>query len=160
MREKVGNKNNINLIKEISANLKYILYNKREKGEGINPINYLENYEKKIDDYSFLNIAFSMFSPIWNQNLFIYENEIYSKYIIGNNKNSFIFELKILFYDFKEDFLDYNCCCCNKGMPLVLIIYHLFICFLNIGGGIKELRKYFKDLRLFILLLIISSSTL
>ena len=69
--EKVGNKNNINLIKEISTNLKYILYNKREKGEGINPINYLENYEKKIDDYSFLNIAFSMFSPIWNQNLFI-----------------------------------------------------------------------------------------
>ena len=163
--EKGEDKKNIDLIRKISQEFKYILFNKKEKEEKIDYIKYLELFENKIIDYIFIRIVFLICSPIWsgNEKKFVKnEDEIYSKYIIGNSKNSNLGELEILFYYFDDDFLkeykDYNYC--NEGMPLVFIIYHLFISFLNIGGNMTELNEYFKDLRLYILLLIISSSTL
>ena len=67
--------------------------------------------------------------------------------------------MEILFYSFNDGFLNNNDYC-NKGIPLIIIIYHLFISFFNIGGTIKELNEYFTDFRALINLLTISSSTL
>ena len=160
--EEEENKINIHLIKKIVNDFKYILYNQREKEEEIDAIKYLELFEKKIDGYIFIRVIYLICLPIWSGNekkSVKNENEIYSKYIIGNNKNSHLAELEILFYYFDDDFLKDDKYC-NRGMPLIFIIYHLFISFFNIGGSINELNEYFKDLRLLILLLIISSSTL
>ena len=120
--------------------------------------------EKKIDDYLFIRVVFLICSPIWNGGAKKFdknENEIISKYIFGNNKNSYITELEILFYSFDDDFLkdNYNKYS-NKGIPLIIMIYHLFISFLNLGGTKAELDEYFKDLRVILLLIIIASCTL
>ena len=160
--EKEKNDNKIKLIKKVSQDLKYILFNQRDKGIIIDPKKELELFEQKIDDYLFMRIVFLICSPIWSGNekkSVKNENEIYLKYIVGNNKNCYITELEILFYSFGEEYLE-DTNYCNKGIPLIIIIYHLFISFLNVGGNKTELDEYFKDLRALILLIIISSSTL
>ena len=51
--------------------------------------------EKKIDDYLFIRVVFLICSPIWNGGEKKFDknkNEIISKYIFGNNKNSYINE--------------------------------------------------------------------
>ena len=154
----------IDIIKKLSYDFKYILFNQREKGIKINPIKELKEIETKIDDYVFIRVIFAIFLPIWNGNekkSIKNENEIFTKYIEGNkgNKNTLITELEILFYSFNDGFLNNNDYC-NKGIPLIIIIYHLFISFFNIGGTIKELNEYFTDFRALINLLTISSSTL
>ena len=117
--------------------------------------------EKKIDDYLFIRVVFLICSSIWNggeKKFDKNENEIISKYIFGNNKNSYINELEILFYSFDDVFLkDNNNKYSNKGIPLIIMIYHLFISFLNLGGTKPELDEY---LRVIILLIIIASCTL
>ena len=156
-------KENINIIKKISKEFEYILLNQKDINIKNSPINEMEMLEKKIDDYLFIRIVFLICSPVWtgNEKKFLKnENEIYSKYIVGNNKNSNITELEILFYSFDDDYLKDKNDYCNKGTPLIILIYHLFISFLNIGGTKIELEEYFNDLRLLISLIIISSSTL
>ena len=155
--------NQINIIKKISKDFKYILFNKNDKEVKIEPKKELEVLEKKIDDYLFIRVVFLICSPIWNggeKKFEKNENEIISKYIFSNNKNSFINELEILFYSFDDDFLKDHDKYSNNGIPLIIMIYHLFISFLNLGGTKAELEEYFKDLRLIILLVIIASSTL
>ena len=154
--------NKINIIKKISQDFKYILFNQREKGIIIDPKKELELFEQKVDNYFFIRIVFLICSPIWNGNdkkFSKIENDIYTKYILGNSKNSYYTELELLFYSFDETYLKDNNYC-NKGIPLIIIMYHLFIIFLNIGGSKAELEEYFKDLRFLILLIIIASSTL
>ena len=152
-----------NIIKKISKEFEYILLNQKDINIKNSPINEMEMLEKKIDDYLFIRIVFLICSTVWtgNEKKFLKnENEIYSKYIVGNNKNSNITELEILFYSFDDDYLKDKNDYCNKGTPLIILIYHLFISFLNIGGTKIELEEYFNDLRLLITLIIISSSTL
>ena len=147
------------IIKKISNDFKYILFNRVEKEIKLEPIQELESCVKKIDSYTFIKSLFSVNSIIWNGNekkIYKNENDIYS-----NNKNTYINELEILFYNFNNDYLKENDDnYCNKGIPLIIIIYHFFISFLNAGGSIDELNQLFQDFRLFIMLLIISSSTL
>ena len=149
-------------INRIESDFRYILFNKREEGIKFDSIKELEKYDDKIEDYNILRTIFTSYKPIWtldDKKLVQNEDEIYSKYIAGVN-NSHIQKLELLFYNYEDNFLKNKDNCCNKGIPLIIIIYHFFICFLNIGGDKGELIEYFSDLRLFILLLIISSSTL
>ena len=156
-------KDKIEIIKKLSNDFKYILLNDVEKGQKMDPIKELSDFDQKIDNYAFIKIVFSINSSIWSGNekkLYKNENEIYSTYIVGNNKNTYLNELETLFYTFNNDYLKDIDNYCNKGIPLIIIIYHFFISFFNIGGTKNELNELFYDFRLFILLLIISSSTL
>ena len=147
-------------INTIESDFRYIIFNKREEGIKYDSIKELEKYENKIDDYNILRTIFTSCKPIWifdEKKLVQNEDEIYSKHIAGFS-NSHFQKLEFLFYNYEDIKIKENCC--NKGLPLIIIIYHFFICFLNIGGPKAELIEYFTDLRLFVLLLIISSSTL
>ena len=158
-----GKENQINIIKKISKKFEYVLFNQKDKIKKIDPIKELDLLETKIDNYLFIRVVFLICSPVWTGNEKKYvknESEIYSKYILGNNKNSYLTELEILFYSFDDDYLKDKNDYCNKGTPLIILIYHLFILFLYMGGSKIELEENFKDLRLLLLLLIISSSTL
>ena len=49
---------------------------------------------------------------------------------------------------------------CNKGAKIINVLYLFFNCILNIGGSIREINENFKDLRLYLILLIISPSSI
>ena len=68
-----------------------------------------------------------------------------------------------MFYNFAEENINENQntnIYVNKGIPLIIILYHFFALIFAIGGTEEELNSLFIDFRLFIILLIISSSTL
>ena len=156
-------KNEKFLNKIIEGDLKFILFNKKQEKFESNPINEMESVDNKIDNIFFIKNIFSILKPIWSgsdKKLLKNENEVYTKFIANLvNKNLFVNELELLFYTFDDNFFknkkkEIN----NKGIPIIYILYHFFICFLNIGGKIEELNDYLKDFRLFLILLITSPS--
>ena len=160
------NENNFKDInKNIKEDLKYILFNiKNEKFEP-NPINELKPIEEKINNIIYMKVIFSIVKAIWTgseKKLLKNENDVYSKYITENlNKNKFDNELKLLFYTFDENFFGKNINeISNKRMRIIIILYNFFTCFLNIGGKVNELKDFFKDFRLFLLLLITAPSSI
>ena len=149
----------------IKNDLKYILFNKNQGKYEPNPINELQTVDTKIDNIFFIKIVFSMLQPIWqgsDKKLLKNEDDVYTKYIYSFvNKNSFINELELLFHTFDSKFFYGNeNDICNKGMKIIIILYHFFTFFLNLGGTKRELNEYFKDLRLFLLLLITAPPTI
>jgi hypothetical protein len=160
------NENNFKDInKNIKEDLKYILFNiKNEKFEP-NPINELKPIEEKINNIVYMKVIFSIVKAIWTgseKKLLKNENDVYSKYITENlNKNKFDNELKLLFYTFDENFFGKNINeISNKRMRIIIILYNFFTCFLNIGGKVNEQKDFFKDFRLFLLLLITAPSSI
>jgi hypothetical protein len=156
-------KNTIEKINKVSSDFEYILinqFNQSEKNIKLEPIKILESIDTKIDSEIFIKTVFSINTYIWNEMIKIanIENEIYSN--IVNNKNIHITELETLFYIFDDGYLNDDNKCCNKGIPLIIIVYHFFINFLNIGDKEEKFENTFNDFRLFINLLIVSSSTL
>ena len=147
----------------IKNKFKYVFYKQKQGNSDLTPTEELETAFNKIDNLVFVQVSFMILKPIWegsNDKLLKSENEVYSKFICDSvNKNSYINELKILFSTF--NFLGKNINdICNKGMKMIYIIYHFCISFLNVGGNLSDLKTYFQDLRLYLLLLITSSSTI
>ena len=154
------------IYQELSTNLKHILVNKMDDcRDSLRPIDVQENIDSKFEEYPFFKTIFDFWTPLWKgenkQNR--QENDIYSKYI-NNKKNININELELLFYNFSDikEFKDNATkdIYVNKGIPLIYIMYHFFTLIFSIGGNEVELRELFTEFRLFLLLLIISSSTL
>ena len=154
------------LYQELSTNLKHILVNKMDDcRDSLRPIDVQENIDSKFEEYPIFKTIFDFWTPLWKgenkQNR--QENDIYSKYI-NNKKNININELELLFYNFSDikEFKDdaTKNMYVNKGIPLIYILYHFFTLIFSIGGNEVELRELFIEFRLFLLLLIISSSTL
>ena len=154
------------LYQELSKNLKLILISKMDDCKDIlRPIDIQNNIDTKFEEYPFFKTIFDFWTPLWKgeskQNR--QENDIYSKYINGK-KNVNIAELEMLFYNFKDIVMlshEYTKnVFINTGTPVIYLMYHFFTLIFSIGGNANELRELFIDFRLFILLLIISSSTL
>jgi hypothetical protein len=125
----------------------------------------LKSAEQNNENILYIKAAFSLLKPIFSgseKKLLKNENEVYSKYISGFvNKNIFNNELEILFNSYDELFISQNKDdICNKGMEVIVILYHFLTLFLIIGGEIREIKEYFRDLRLYLLLLITSPSTI
>ena len=155
------------IFQELSMNLKYILISKMDdySRDSLRPIVIQEKIDSKFDEYPVFKSVFDQYTPLWisNNKDIREENEIYSQYIKGK-KNVDIKELEMMFYNFPDltEFKDEKNknIYVNKGIPLIFIFYHFFTLILTIGGTIGELKDIFYHLRLFIILLIISSSTL
>ena len=154
------------IYKELSKNLKYILISKMDDLRGsLKPIDLLETIESKFDEYYIIKSIYANWTPLWidEKKVERIKGDIYNQYI-KNKKNVEAKELEIMFYDFtdleifKGDELTHLYV--NRGIPLVFILYHLFTLILSIGGHEEEINQFFSDFRLFIVLLIISSSTL
>ena len=152
--------------KILENDLRYILFN-YQKGNKFNlsPIKELEENAKKTDKYPFISVIIRILYPIitGNDNKILKdENDIYNKNLCNLfNKNTYINELELLFHSSKDSFFSKNRSeVCNKGLNVIIIFYHFFTCILNIGGCVRELNDNFKDLRLYLILLIISPSTI
>jgi len=155
------------IFQELSMNLKYILISKMDdySRDSLRPIDIQETIYSKFDEYPLFKTVFDKCTPLWisRDKDIREENEIYSQYIKGK-KNIDIKELELMFYNFSDltEFKEEKNgnVYVNKGIPLIFIFYHFFTLILTIGGTIAELQEIFNHLRLFIILLIISSSTL
>ena len=154
------------LYKEVSQNLKYILISKMDNlQESLKPIDIQEKIETKFEEFYIVKSIYANWTPLWNDEKKIerIKYDIYNQYI-KNKKNVDAKELEIMFYDFSDldMFKDEKTkhLYINKGIPLVFILYHFFTLILSIGGYAEEIKQIFNDFRLFIVLLIISSSTL
>ena len=148
-------KNREEIINEqIKNDLKYFLVN-----------NDLKSAEQNNENILYIKAAFSLLKPIFSgseKKLLKNEDEVYTKYISGFvNRNIFNNELEILFHSYDELFINQNKDdICNQGMEVIVILYHFLTLFLIIGGEIREIKEYFRDLRLYLLLLITSPSTI
>ena len=154
------------IYQELSTNLKYILISKMDDcRDSLRPIDVQENIDSKFEEYPIFKTTFDFWTPLWKSENKPQrqENDIYKTYI-NNKKNVNINELELLFYNFCDikEFKDdaTKNIYVNKGIPLIYILYHFFTLIFSIGGNEVELRELFTEFRLFLLLLIISSSTL
>ena len=87
------------------------------------------------------------------------EKNIYYTFIHGK-KNTFINELKIYFTNFEYIKKKYQNSYCNHGMELIILKYHYFTLLLTVVINNIEFKNILNDLRSFILLIIIASSTI
>ena len=157
------NKSETNKI--IEENLKLILCNQESfNTENLTPFQETQKVDDKVKSFPFITVVSKILNPIWmggDKKTFKTENEIYSKHINGCiNKNTYINELEILFYNFGENFFGNNKNICNRGMNLITTLYHFFTILLNVGGEKQEISDNFKDFRLYLLLLIIAPPTI
>ena len=157
------NKSETNKI--IEENLKLILCNQESfNTENLTPFQETQKVDDKVKSFPFITVVSKILNPIWmggDKKTFKTENEIYSKHINGCiNKNTYINELEILFYNFGENFFGNNKNICNRGMNLITTLYHFFTILLNVGGEQQEISDNFKDFRLYLLLLIIAPPTI
>ena len=133
--------------------------------DSLKPIDIQEKIETKFEEFYIVKSIYANWTPLFNDEKKIerLKNDIYNQYI-KNKKNVDVKELEIMFYDFSDldMFKDEKTkhLYVNKGIPLVFILYHFFTLILSIGGYEEEIKQTFYDFRLFIVLLIISSSTL
>ena len=84
------------------------------------------------------------------------EKNIYNTFIHGK-KNTFINELKIYFTNFEKKYQNLYS---NHGMELIILKYHYFTLLLTVVINDIEFKDILNDLRSFILLIIIASSTI
>ena len=153
------------IFQELSTNFKYIFVTKMEENRNtLRQIYFQEPIDSKFEEYLVFKIAFDKMTPLWKgvNKTERQENEIYNQYI-KNKKDINIKELEMMFCNFKDseitDHKNKNIYV-NKGIPLIFIFYHFFTVIFSIGGTEDELKEIFTDFRLFIILIIISSSTL
>jgi len=151
--------------KILEEDLKLILCNQESFNvENLTPVQEIQRVDDKVKNFPFITVVLKILNPIWiggDKKSLKNENEIYSKHITNSiNKNTYINELEILFYNFSEDFFKNNKNVCNKGMNLITTLYHIFTFLLNVGGDKRELGDCFRDFRLFLLLLIAAPPTI
>ena len=155
---------------ELSINFPHILLleinnenNKLTKNDIMKTLNI------KWRDFPFYEKIYSFFKPLWMSLVDKKKKEdkekehinILKKYI--GKKNIFINELELLFYSFNDvqEFHDsyISTIYANKGIKTIYMIFHFFILLFNVGGNETDIKNLYNDFRLFITLLIISSST-
>ena len=112
---------------------------------------------KKVNDF---------FRPMWfDEKKMIKNDKDFFKTYIHHKHNTFINDLEFMFYSFadvtelqqKEENINiYG----NKGIPLIIILFHHFTIFLTLITDKKEFKEIIESFRLFLSLIIISSSTL
>ena len=155
---------------ELSRNFPHILlleiYNEENK---LTENDIMKTLNIKWKEYPFYEKIYSFFKPLWMGLVDKKKKEEKEKDIINNMKknigkrNMFINELEILFYSFNDipEFNDSSLSTiyANKGIKIVYMIFHFFILIFNIGGNEADIKNIYNDFRLFITLLIISSST-
>ena len=152
--------------KILENDIRYILLSQKNSSYfNLSPVKELEEIIKKVERYPFINVVFKILYPILtggDKKILKEENEIYTKYMCGNvNKNTYIKELEFLFHSSNDIFFNKNRFeMCNKGAKIINVLYLFFNCILNIGGSIREINENFKDLRLYLILLIISPSSI
>ena len=151
------------LYQVLSEKLKHILISKKDNERESSGFNIQEEISSKFKEYHLFKSAFDNLTPLWNEQK--WENDdLYNDYI-SHKKNVNINELELLFYNFSDidelrDEINKKKIYVNKGIPLIYILYHFFILIFSIGGTESELRALFIHFRLFIISLIVSSSTL
>ena len=158
--------NKTEMDKILEENLKYVLCDEDFKiNERLTPIQEMQKVDDKMKNFTFITIVLKILNPIWiggEKKTMKNENEIYTKHMNNAvNKNLYNNELEILFYSFDEKFFkpDKNKFS-NRGIKMVTILYHFFICLLNVGGEKRELNDCLTDFRFFLLLLIIAPPTI
>ena len=157
--------NKLEMNKILEEDLKLILCNQESFNvENLTPFQEIQKIDDKVKSFPFITVVLKILNPIWiggDKKTLKNENEIYSKHINNFiNKNTYINELEVLFYNFNEDFFKNNKNVCNKGMNLITTLYHFFTFLLNVGGDKRELSDCFRDFRLFLLLLIAAPPTI
>ena len=152
------------IFQELSKNLKYLFINKKDScKDSLKPTNVQENIDSKLDDYLLFKNIFDKYTPLWITIDKGDEKDVYIHYIKGK-KNVNLKELEMMFYNF-SDLPEFNeekdkNFYVNKGIPLIYIFYHFFTLIFTIEESINELKYFFYHFRLFIILIIISSTTL
>ena len=158
--------NKTEMDKILEENLKYVLCDEDFIiNERLTPVQEMQKVDDKMKSFTFITIVLKILNPIWiggEKKTLKNENEIYTKHLNNSvNKNLYNNELEILFYSFDEKFFkpDKNKFS-NKGIKMISILYHFFICLLNVGGEKRELNDCLVDFRFFLLLLIIGPPTI
>ena len=130
--------------------------------------NIMKTLNIKWKEFPYYEKIYSYFKPLWitlldkKKKEYCYDTHIFKKY--SGKKNVFINELELLFYsfndieEFNEPLLSKNYA--NKGIKIIYMVFHFFILLFNVGGNETEINNLYNEFRLFITLLIISSSTL
>ena len=150
------------LYNQVTISFIYILLNelrKKTKVEEVN-INFLK---EKWEEYLSINKILGdwKFFLFERGNIpFNNEKKIYEEFIKGK-QNKYIKELKILFNNDKNyDIFENNNDLCNKGMELIIIKYHYYTLILTAITNHNEFKEILNEISSFILLIIISSTTL
>ena len=148
---------------ELYINFPYIFYleNKLEEND------LFKTLSIKWKDFPFYEKIYSFFRPLWDELAEKKKKDekdfisSFKKYI--GKKNTFIYQLQLLFYSFNDidELFNPNLTKThgNKGIKIIYMILHFFILIINIGGNENEIKNIFNDFFLFISLMIISSHT-
>ena len=154
---------------ELSRNFPHILlleiYNEENK---LTEYDIMKTLNIKWKEFPFYEKIYSFFKPLWM--VLVEKKKKEEKDIITimkkfmGKRNNFINELEMLFYSFNDipEFRDSSSSAtiyANKGIKVIYMIFHFFILIFNIGGNETDVKNTYNDFRLFITLLIISSST-
>ena len=154
---KTGIKNSSQIDEELSRKFPYILFLEIYNGENkLTENDIMKTLNIKWKKYPFYAKIISFFKPLWIDIINIMKKNI-------GERNIFINELEIIIYSFNDiqEFSNSSLSTiyANKGLQIVYIIFHFFILISNIGGNEADVNNIYNDFRLFITLLIISSST-
>ena len=153
---------------ELSRNFPYMLLLEiNNENNVLDEYNIMKTLNIKWNDFPFYEKIYSFFRPLWiglseKKKKDDKDINITFKKFLGK-KNAFINELELLFYSFKDNQENKDsqlmALISNKGIKVIIMIFHFFILLFNIGGNEKEIKNIYNDFCLFIILLIISSSS-
>ena len=154
------------LYEEISTPFKIRLLSELKKEYKNHFTDDIYNVISKLPFYIFMKKVNDFFRPMWfDEKKIIKNDKDFFKTYIHHKHNTFINDLEFMFYSFadvtelqqKEENINiYG----NKGIPLVIILFHHFTIFLTLITDKKEFKEIIESFRLFLSLIIISSSTL
>ena len=165
-----GIKKQSEIEEELSRNFQFILLLEINDENRLNENDIMKTLNIKWKAFPFYERIYSFFKPLWTVLLDKKKKDekekdsihILKKYI--GKKNSFINELELLFYSFNDNQELHESSLsklyANKGIKPIIMIFNFFILLFNIGGNENEVKSIYNDFRLFITLLIISSTTL
>ena len=156
---------------ELSRNFPHILFYEINNNENkLTDNDIIKTINIKWKDFPFYEKIYSFFKPLWIALLDKKKKEekdkdkdniqIFKKHL---KKDSFINELELLFYsfndirEFKDSLLSRNYA--NKGIKSIYMIFHFFILLFNVGGNEIDIKNLYNDFRLFMTLLLVSSTT-
>ena len=154
------------LYEEISTPFRIKLLTELKKENKNNFNDDIYNVICKLPFYIFMKKVNAFFRPLWfDEKKKIKNDKDFFTTYIHHKQNTFINDLEFLFYSFsdvgelhqnEENINLYG----NKGIPLIIILFHHFTIFLTIITDKKEFKEIIDSFRLFLSLIIISSSTL